>query len=507
MFKRFIVVVLAIAISTAANEKVISLFGSSVADGAFCKGNCSGKAAATTSVVGGCYQSRLRMYQQRERGEGRSVFNNCHGGDSTIKLLARYNQMLSCNPGYVFIGLSLANEGIRGSDPQKIYDQYKTNMRTLVNQSRSHGIEPIIGLCYPNSDYTPTQYNYIKQMNLLLNTWDVPTANFLGAIDDGKGRWVNGYHINSGHPNDLGSTEMYYSIVPSIFDAIKAGKPPAPKRADGTQYTTVNATADGAQDPSTYASAFVYTPSPNQTIHAFAIQFGFRTAGDSTLAVVQLKNGGIVKVAVNSGQVSYISSEIPHPTPVPPPAPTPHGPSPCGTWCEDHGDAPDTCACGVCGSFGGCSWSCNPADTTKSHPLIKCPNATAQEQQAAFGRQLGTGGSGWHEVVVSHFYLNQTTNVYVDGELTSQHAEQLEPAQFSLGAGEATATANTSAVDYQDLMIFRAALNTDEVLSMRSTPKTLLQASLEIYAPLAAADPLKNEAQSLSEISQGTAAF
>ena len=64
----------------------------------------------------------------------------------------------------------------------------------------------------PNSGYTPAQYGYIKRMNLLSNTWDVPSANFLGAIEDGQGHWVDGYHANGGHPNGAGSTEMYLLV-------------------------------------------------------------------------------------------------------------------------------------------------------------------------------------------------------------------------------------------------------------------------------------------------------
>jgi hypothetical protein len=483
----------ATAAAAVANEKVISLFGSSVADGAYCHGNCSG--LSTSKTVGGCYQSRLRMHQQSEPGEGRSVFNNCHGGDSTVKLLARFDQMLSCNPGYVFIGLSLANEGIRGANPQKIYDQYKNNMIQLVNQSRAHGIEPVIGLCYPNSDYTPSQYNYIKQMNLLLNTWDVPTANFLGAIDDGLGHWVDGYHVNSGHPNDAGSTEMYYSIVPSIFDAIKAGKKPNPKRASGAQFVTVNATGD----LSVSQSEFVFSPDANQTIHAFAMQFGFRSTGDATLAVVQLQSGHTVKVAVTNNVVSYISSETPAPTPAPPA-------SKCGTWCADHGDDPDECNCGVCGSFGGCTFSCDASKSTKKHHLVKCkPNGTASTASTAT-TPVSSGESGdntWHEVVISHYYLNTSTNIYVDGVLRSQHRESLVPTSFALGVG---ATDGTT-VDFQDWMIFRSALNQDEVAAMRATPKTVLQASLEVYAPLASTNPLQNEAQSMSVISNGATSW
>ena len=56
--------------------------------------------------------------------------------------------------------------------------------------------------------------------------------------------------------------------------------------------------------------------------------------------------------------------------------PGPRPPSPCGDWCKEHGHAPDECGCGVCGSFGGCTFSCNAAKSSPAHPLVKCPNAT-----------------------------------------------------------------------------------------------------------------------------------
>lgn len=63
----------------------------------------------------------------------------------------------------------------------------------------------------------------------------------------------------------------------------------------------------------------------------------------------------------------------PQPTPAPPqptpaPAPTPKGK--CGTWCEDNGHRSDGCGCGVCGSFGSCTFSCYPDGVTR----FRCPS-------------------------------------------------------------------------------------------------------------------------------------
>ena len=59
------------------------------------------------------------------------------------------------------------------------------------------------------------------------------------------------------------------------------------------------------------------------------------------------------------------------------------GPSPgCKAYCSAHHFAEDMCGCGVCGSFGGCTWSCDAAHSSAAHPLHKCP---AWEAAAAGG--------------------------------------------------------------------------------------------------------------------------
>ncbi|MDP7692779.1 MAG: hypothetical protein QGG89_13175, partial [Vicinamibacterales bacterium] len=71
-------------------------------------------------------------------------------------------------------------------------------------------------------------------MNLLVNSWDVPSVNLLGAIDDGAGRWAQGFVADPSHPNSAGHTEMAHAFVPSLFDALAAGKPlPVKSTASG----------------------------------------------------------------------------------------------------------------------------------------------------------------------------------------------------------------------------------------------------------------------------------
>ena len=61
----------------------------------------------------------------------------------------------------------------------------------------------------------------------------------------------------------------------------------------------------------------------------------------------------------------------------------------CGSFCADGGHAQDSCNCGVCGSWGGCSSiSCPPtlalgvSLTVSDHDLVRCPASAAEEVSA-----------------------------------------------------------------------------------------------------------------------------
>jgi hypothetical protein len=104
--------------------------------------------------------------------------------------------------------------------------------------------------------------------------------------------------------------------------------------------------------------------------------------------------------------------------------------------------------------------------------------------------------SQWHQVTLSHYTARGETLLYVDGALAGKTSERLETNRFALGGS----------ADLKDLMIYRSALNADEAAALQKG--TLLQASLEVYAPLAdakvkAGAALENRAQSLSVAKMG----
>jgi hypothetical protein len=104
-----------------------------------------------------------------------------------------------------------------------------------------------------------------------------------------------------------------------------------------------------------------------------------------------------------------------------------------------------------------------------------------------------------HDLLVSHYTARGETLFFVDGKRVGAMPERLEPKMFMLE--------NAKGAEFKDLLIYRSALNADEVAALASG--RLLQASLEVYSPLSDAElrvgePVKNLAQSLTFASVST---
>ena len=200
----------------------ISVFGSSVANGQGAEG----------------YRGYRYLYGEvlklrREDDSSRYPFyttNVSIGGNTTKSLLGRYDDLIRDFGRYVIFGLSLGNEGIHGAaDQEAVFTQWRDNMLTLIDKVRKDGKIPVVMNNYTRGDYNADDYRYVKRLNLLIHEWDVPSFNCLGAIDNGAGRWADGYMADTYHQNTMGHHEFCKSMVPSLFDALKKGKP-APKR-------------------------------------------------------------------------------------------------------------------------------------------------------------------------------------------------------------------------------------------------------------------------------------
>jgi lysophospholipase L1-like esterase len=422
----------------------IAVFGSSVANGT---GDELGKEG---------YTGRLRdMLAPR----GWQVFNQSRGGDNTVTMAPRWapdgeprpntKYLMQANPDYVMLGLSLGNEGIKNgtttAEKDAIYTQFETGMRGFVDKARANHIVPVMSLCYTRNDFTEVEYSYTRRMNLLLNSWDVPSANFLGAVDDGTGKWAKGFWWDSLHPNASGHDELTATVVPTLFDALDKGKP-TPKKS----------TAMGFARITNGFTPIVFEPA--ELMHPFALAFDARGESPTDVAMI----GGVALTATT--QIKHIERG--------------RG---AAVDLEETTLAPSTQNVSArVGTVGGV-WTYTSAD---GHERI---------------RSTVPADGNWHHIVVSHYTARGETLFFVDGKLAGHATERFQPKRFVVGGpGAGDMATPTRRLDVKELMIFRSALNADEAAALANG--TLLQASLEVYSPLNDASfksgqPLQNLAQ------------
>ena len=421
----------------------IAVFGSSVANG-------RGDEFARDGYTG---LLRVMMAQR-----GWEVLNQSRGGDNTKTLMTRFapegapdpktRYLMTVNPSYVVIGLSFGNENLYESktkaEKDAVYDGYLKGIRAVVDRARQNGIVPIVMLCYTRDLYTPEDYEYVRRANIEQATWDVPTVNVLGAIDDGKGHWALGW--DDKHPQNSGHHEFLYSFVPSLFEALEQGKPNPVKAASGGFARITSGAA-----PLTFA--------PAETMHPFALSIMVRTQNDGTLAAII---GSTLAARTETRQ----NEEKPF------------------TATTLNADKSFAASLAVQnGKFG-----------------YKAAAGTFVDSGVRADTQ-------WHNVVLSHFTARGETLLFVDGKLTGKVAERLEPNRFVVGGPGATgAAAGPKQADYKDMFLYRAALNADEVAALHAGK--MLKGSLEIYSPLTDTDfkadsTIENRAQSLTALKAG----
>jgi len=415
----------------AARPRKIAVFGSSVAFGTGDETNKEG------------YTGLLReMLSPR----GWEVFNQSRPGDTTRTAATRFTPsgtpaanvryLTTVNPSYAVIGLALTNEGIleaqTTAEKEAVFRQFADGLRSLVDRARQNNIVPIVGLVYPRMSYTAVEYEYARRMNLLLNSWDVPGINLMGALDDGTGRYVIGFDSDDRHPNAAGHHELFYAIVPSLFEALEKGKPRPSRPAADRGFARV-----GSGTPISF--------DPPQAMHSFAFGFSVRAQGDGPVATVSGATLSSASETRRGGRgAAYESMTL-----------TP-GANFTALVAVENGKL-----------------AYRPANGT---PIVASVVADAQ----------------WHQVLLSHYTARGETLLFVDGKLAGKTAERLQPHRFALGGPRQG--------DYKDLFIYRSALNADEAAALAAG--TLLQASLEIYAPLSdeTFTSVENRAQSLSDL-------
>lgn len=265
----------------------ISVFGSSVAHGTGAKDDHG--------------YAWLYGQQLRQRTRSRlspwpfTLSDICIGGNTTRDLLNRYNDLVFDLGRYVVFGVSLGNEGIHNSSRQEaIFAQWRDNMLRLVDMARRDGKVPVVMNNYGRGDFNAKDYNYVRRLNLLVQEWELPSVNLLGAVDDGRGHWPVGYAADAYHPNTAGHREMMMTIPPSLFDALAHGKP-VPQRDAAGELTLAR------------GNTIVFNP--EATVHPFALSLTLR-GSDSGRIVSLVANGRRAWLGVNREHKVYYCSTM-----------------------------------------------------------------------------------------------------------------------------------------------------------------------------------------------------
>lgn len=251
----------------------VTVMGSSVANGQ----------GADPTGEGYAFQYGELLKDRFGSGESQNDFyisNISINGNSTVNLLERYDELQREFGRYVVYGVSLGNEGIHGaSDQQAVYDQFATNMATLISKARADGKYPIVMNNYTRGDFEASDYEMVKRMDEEIEQWDCPSIDLLGAIDNGAGRWADGYMATNDiyHPNMAGHTEFMMAMVPSMMDAIASGKELTMKRTKGTSLTLDE------------GKTVCFTP--EGTVHPFTLMFSFAAEADAHLANIATADG------------------------------------------------------------------------------------------------------------------------------------------------------------------------------------------------------------------------
>ena len=259
------------SLSAPIDEYKVSVFGSSVANG-----------TGATDGHGYAYLYGQQLEKRYAQGVSEYPFHVSGisiGGNTTNDLKRRYDDLIHDFGRYVIFGLSLGNEGIHGaSNQQAIFNQWRDNMLALIGQARKDGKIPVVMNNYTRGDFTESDYSYVKQLNILMHQWDLPSVNTLGAIDDGHGHWATNFQNGTDvyHPNTMGHREFCYAIPPSLFDALADGKP-LPVR-DQTKTMTLK---DGQ------VIAFEGEP----TVHPFTVSVRVKGADAGRLLKLTVRGG------------------------------------------------------------------------------------------------------------------------------------------------------------------------------------------------------------------------
>lgn len=276
----------------------LAIFGSSVAKGAGSSG-----ANANVLISGGSYSnSWAALLTTNLLAKSYVITNDSVPGDNSAGGVSRFGSVVvPQHPKYVLISYSLGNDNLGGgSNPDSITSTFLANLTNMVAQCFSNGFYPVVGLPYARNDIESAgRYTYMQGANLTINGWSVPSINLDGVLNNSTGGLISAINAGDGiHPNDYGHAEIYYSIPPTICEALTQGKTNRPALASATNFARLTQMV-GVTSP------LVFTPT--NTMHSFTMAFKVRATGNGTIAAIRT-GSGYATLQITNGQFAYVGT-------------------------------------------------------------------------------------------------------------------------------------------------------------------------------------------------------
>jgi len=226
--------------------------------------------------------------------KGFTVVNKSIPGDGTKLALERFDaDVLSEDPDFVFIGLSMSNEGLETENPDSVSLSFETGMKKIIQKCVGNEIYPVLGCCYANDNFTPEQYEYLKKMNISMNSWGYPCVNFLGALNDGKGNFPAGTTFDPNHPDNSGHEEFFLAFNPGLFEMLATGKK-LPSLVNHNSSTKIGKVGK-------YERIFYV---PGEPVHSFSFGFDFKINTSCRLAEIISMDSSIEIIINDDGIMS-----------------------------------------------------------------------------------------------------------------------------------------------------------------------------------------------------------
>lgn len=186
---------------------------------------------------------------------GHRVINVSRSGANTGTTKERFREVVApLRPDVVIIALSLGNEGLahcRPGERRAAQHRYEQGLLDLISMTLALDAMPILGGVYPNNDFNAETYSMLKETARTMSRWDIPVLDWLGSLDDGRGRWKEGLWFDHAHPNTEGQRRMFECIDLALFESRGATERDIPvlvrRRSSLTQF-------DAAERQTSYSS-------------------------------------------------------------------------------------------------------------------------------------------------------------------------------------------------------------------------------------------------------------